>query len=293
MLQSHCGAPAVPERDTPAMLEWGTPVVLEQGMPMRHRGLGQQVPGQDRMLLLVQGFVGRRPTIPLLQTPALHDCKGTEMSTQGFFWLLNPRLMVSTPRTSKTLTGSQTHSESCGRSSWLASGWTIKQQIKLNMHKCKLERKEGGIILTWWMCQLMAPEHSKAQQTRCRELPGKTARTTGKAMRYAQGCRCLWGPRTVPGTFSLPVCIQSTSQGDGKSEATWEGRLPFGLISHHSWGALGNNPPRDHLISKWANRNVMKGNEGGTTPGTSTYWGLTSWKAPWQKRAWGSWWAPS
>lgn len=25
-----------------------------------------------------------------------------------------------------------------------------KQQIKLSVHKCKLERK-GGIILTWWM----------------------------------------------------------------------------------------------------------------------------------------------
>lgn len=108
------------------------------------------------------GLCGRGHLPFSLQRPALCDCKGSGVSTRGFFWLPNPQLAVSTPRASKALGGSQTHIGSCGRSSRLASGWTIKQQIKFNMHKCKLERK-GGIILTWWMCQLMAPECSKAQ----------------------------------------------------------------------------------------------------------------------------------
>lgn len=47
------------------------------------------------------GLRGEETTPFPLQRPALRDCKGTEMSTQDFFWRPNPWLTVSMPRTSK------------------------------------------------------------------------------------------------------------------------------------------------------------------------------------------------
>jgi len=121
----------------------------------------------------------------------------------------------------------------------LANGWTIEQQMKLNAHKCKLARRVG-IILTWWMCQLQSAQKPGEPglgncQGRQREQQGKQCVTPRRA-----GAQGVW--RAVPRTFSLPVCIQSASQGNGKSKAAREGRLPFGFISHRSWGALRNTP---------------------------------------------------
>lgn len=45
-----------------------TLAVLDQDLPMCHCSLWQQVPGQDEMLLLAQGFVMRRHTIPPAET---------------------------------------------------------------------------------------------------------------------------------------------------------------------------------------------------------------------------------
>lgn len=76
MPQSHHGTPVVPEQGTPAVPEWGTllvpeqgtPAVLERDMPLWHCSLQQQVPGQDRMLLLVWGFTMQGPSIPPAET---------------------------------------------------------------------------------------------------------------------------------------------------------------------------------------------------------------------------------
>lgn len=53
----------------------------------------------------------------------------------------------------------------------------------------------------------------------------------------------------------------------------------------------------DHnRLKRRVDKNLMKFNKNstwtGTTSGTCTCWGSSSWKVTWQKRTWGSWWTP-
>lgn len=75
------GMPAMPEQGTPMLLvpEEGTTAmteggqilaVLEQDLATCHCSLWQQVPGQDGMLLLAQGFMMRKHTISPAETIA-------------------------------------------------------------------------------------------------------------------------------------------------------------------------------------------------------------------------------